>query len=177
MYIEPKLKDRLMKLLALSKSGNQHESASAQSRIEKLCKLHNVDINVLLDADEAVEMHWFKYTDPYSEKVLAQTIFRVTNIWETWHNKRRPNQLGVNCTKSQAAEIALWWSVMGKAFLLEMAKMLGDLASAFTQANNLYGNEDALPEREYTAEERARACRAAMLAEQIEPTEVLKRLE
>lgn len=171
--IEPKLKDRLLKLLALTESGNRHEAATAQSRIEALCKKHGVDIAVLMDESEAVEMHWFRYDNQYSQQVLGQTIFRVTNIFQTWTNKSRQRQTGVECTASQAAEIELWWSVMRAA----LKQHLDDSTYAFIQANRLFGDSTVLPERERSAEEIAAAERAMRLAKLINPTQVLKRLE
>jgi hypothetical protein len=171
--IEPKLKDRLLKLLALTESGNRFEAANAQSRIEALCKKHGVDVNVLTDACEDVVMHWFRYDNSYSQQVLGQTIFRLTNIVDTWTNKSRQRQTGVQCTASQAAEIELWWSVMRAA----LKQHLADSTHAFIQANRLFGDSAVLPERERTEEEIAAAERAMRLAKLIDPTQVLKRLE
>lgn len=172
MNIEPKLKERLMKLLALTESGNRFEAAGAQSRIEALCKKHKVDIAALMDESEAVEMHWFRYDNPYSKTVLAQTMFKITNTVEYWTNRSRQSQLGVKCTPSQAAELSLWWSVMRKA----IKQHLEASTHAFVQANKLFGDSSVLPDREYTEEEIKLQERAARLARSIDPTQVLKRL-
>ena len=176
MQIEPKLKDRLAKLLALTKSTNEHESASAQSRIEKLCKLHNVDLDLLFGLDEKVTMHWFKYTDAYSERVLSNTIWKVTNITQLWTNKGRPNQTGVECTESQAQEVKLWWAIMQRAFLQEMHNNLDALAAAFIRANNLYGTSELKPQDPDAPYDWERAHRVNRLAGMIEPTTVLPAL-
>jgi hypothetical protein len=174
MKIDSKLKDRLAKLLALSKSDNEHEAASAQSRIEKLCKLHNVNIDDLFGCDEQVTMHWFKYRDSYSERVLLNVIWRVTNIQDGWANPMRPNQTGVQCTASQAAEISLWWGVLQRAFLIEMNTLLLDFSSAFIRANKLYGESDLEVIEDEVDWERER--RVARLATGITATPVFKGL-
>lgn len=176
--MDNKLKDCLLKLLALTESKNQHEAASAQSRIEKLCKVHGVSIDDLVDVNEAIEIYWFKYKTHLCKTVLIQTVWKVTNIGTTWNNKRRKGQVGVKCTKSQAAEIELWWSVLQRAFLLQMNEHLEIFTHAFVKTNNLYGVwEDDEEPRQLSEAELEKHRKAAMLAGNMEPTAVHLRLE
>jgi len=171
--MEAKLKDRLLKLLALTESSNEHEAASAQSRIEKLCAKHGVNINDLLDVTEEVTMHWFRYDNAQSRKVLYNTIWKASNINSFYKNSYKQRQVGVKCTKSQDAEIDLWWSVMRESFNV----FLKDIASAFISANNLYGvSEEAETETEVDIDWDEYE-RVQKLAQGLEPTAVLKRLE
>lgn len=167
-----KLKGRLLKLLALTKSSNEHEAANAQSRIEALCKKHGVNINDLLDESEAIETHWFRYDDQYSKTVLIQTIYRATNISKMFRSRYKQRQTGVECTKSQAAEIELWWGVMRAAF----KQHIEDCTNAFVMANNLYGEpseeESDNDDMDWEALERV-----MRLAQNVSPTPVMRGIE
>ena len=167
-----KLKKRLEKLLAMTKSTNEHEVKNAESRIRILCVKHDVDIDELLDESEAVEMHWYRYDNTYVKDVLKNTIWKATNINTFFKNRSRQRQVGVKCTKSQAAEIDLWWSVMRAAF----KQHLDDTVSAFIIANDLFGEPE---EREFDYDDFDWDAyrRQQELAEGIDKTHVLKRLE
>jgi len=133
-----KLKLRLMKLLALSESSNKHEASNAQRRIEALCAKHNVAIEDLISEDEKVSTYWFRYDCKLTKSVLINTVWKATNISTMYRSGARQRQVGVECTKSQAAEIELWWSVMRAAF----KQHLEDTTKAFIQANDLYGEAE-----------------------------------
>ncbi len=176
--MNPKLKDRLLKLLALTKSSNTHESASAQSRIEKLCALHGVNLRDLDSESEEVALHWVSYGSKYEKTVLINVLWKVVNYDTLYRNASKSNQLGYYATTSKAAELDLWWAVMRKAFLLQMDKTLSDLATGFIIANQIYGNVEQTEgsDNEYDVDYDALA-RAERLAEGITPTQVLQALE
>lgn len=164
-----KLKARLMKLVALTESNNEHEAGNAMSRLKALCSKHGVHMEDLLNESEEVSMYWFRYDNPYVKQVLINTMWKATNITQTWRNRAKQRQVGVECTKSQAAEIDLWWSVMRAAF----KQHLDDATSAFIMANNLYGKCDDESEVDTTTDWEALERQAAM-ANGIEPTPVHK---
>lgn len=167
--MNPKLKSRLTKLLALTESSNEHEASNAEHRIKVLCVKHNVSIDDILDENERVDTHWFRYDNPYSKAILVNTIWRASNINNFLKSRQRQRQLGVKCTKSQAAEIDLWWSVMRQAFKTHM----DDITNAFIIANKLFGeSEDTdtdLDDLDWDTLERQHK-----LADSIEPTKVMK---
>lgn len=167
--MNPKLKKRLEKLLAMTKSSNEHEAANAESRIAALCVKHNVDIDQLYDESEAIETYWFRYDDANSKQVLLNVIWKASNINKTWKNKSKQRQVGVDCTASQAAEINLWWCIMRKAF----KQHLTDVTNAFIIANELFGesseHDDYEVDWDWDAIERQRE-----LASSIKPTKVHK---
>lgn len=171
--MDAKLKDRLLKLLALTESSNEHESASAMRRIEALCAKHGVNMDDLVDPSEEVRMHWFRYDNPYSKSVLLNTIWRATNINQTFKSGGRQRQVGVKCTTSQASEIDLWWSVMRAS----LKQHLEDSTLAFIYANKLFGESEKESDYELTDEEVEAAERASNLAARIKPTAVYKALE
>lgn len=169
--MNPKLKARLFKLLALSESGNKHEADNAMSRLKTLCSKHGVTLEELTSENEEVTMHWFRYSDAFGKRVLVNTIWRATDINNCFRNSSKQRQVGVKCTKSQAAEIRLWWSVMRKAF----EQHLDDTTSAFIAANGLYGKSELDSDDsdfDWEAWERQQA-----LARNIKATSVHKALE
>lgn len=170
--MNPKLRSRLLKLLALTASSNQHEAANAQSRIDALCAKHNVNMDDLLDETEQVSMHWFRYDDKNSKAVLLNTIWRATDILDTWQCASKQRQVGVKCTRSQAAEIQLWWSVMRQAFKQHME----DSTNAFIIANKLFGETSPEGTEDGDFDLDAWERRYAM-ADSIEPTPVMRGIE
>ncbi|ANO57470.1 hypothetical protein [Vibrio phage vB_VhaS-tm] len=170
--MDSKLKARLMKLVALTESNNEYEAGNAMSRLKALCMKHGVHMEDLLNQSEEVSMHWFRYDNPYVKQVLINTVWKATNITQTWKNRAKQRQVGIECTKSQAAEIELWWSVMRQAF----KQHLEDATSAFIMANALYGESDGEDDVDRETDWDALERQAAM-ANGIQPTPVHKGIE
>lgn len=168
-----KLKARLMKLVALSESSNEHEAGNAMSRLKALCAKHKVHMDDLLNESEEVSMYWFRYDNPYVKQVLLNTIWKATDIYRTYTSRAKQRQVGVECTKSQAAEIELWWSVMRQAF----KQHLDDATNAFVIANKLYGNSDENSNDDDALVDWDAVDRQNAMANAIEPTPVHKGIE
>lgn len=170
--MNPKIKKRLLKLVALTESTNEHEAVNAEARIRRLCVQHNIDIDVILSESEEVEMYWFRYDNPYVKTVLKNTLWRATGVNQTYKNPTKQRQIGIYLTEGQNAEAELWCSIMRDAF----KKHLNDSTSAFIMANNLYGeSEDGDDDSDPLTDEEIKAIARRMeLAEGITPTRVNK---
>lgn len=171
--IDPRILNRLQGLLALTASNNVHEAQSAQAKLEALCKKYKIDILDLCNVEEEKEVHWFRYDSANSKTIILQTAGKVLGEDGNSYYTNRSKQLyvGFKCTKSAAAELGLWWSVMRAAFKEhEKASTI-----AFVHANRLYHSAPLKEERkprEMTDIDRA----ALAMADHIAPTQVNKAL-
>ena len=134
------------------------------------------DEEIMLDT---VSLHWFGYNGELGEDLLTQIFYKVTGSasYQVYTGKyKRRKKRGCDCTEIEAAEIKLLFSFYKE----ELKRELKTFMIAFRSGNNLYPDEtarcyienDNIPERERTAEEKRELKKAAfyrMLLDKREP--------
>ncbi len=134
-------KERLKKLYALALSGVGGEKEQAQALLEKLLKKYAVSLE---DLDEQIvsEYH-LNYHGSEQEKLLMQTIYKVTDDAHSFYHLRYTasgracrTMLGVRCTAAQKAEIEFLFDFYTRVWEKERAALL----EAFIQKHEIFGN-------------------------------------
>lgn len=103
-------KERLKKLYALALRGVGGEKVQAQAILEKLLKKYAISLEEL--DEQAVNEYHLEYYGKEQEKLLKQTIYKVTddsssffNLCYTASGRKCKTTLGVRCTAAQKVEI------------------------------------------------------------------------
>lgn len=99
-------KERLKKLYALALRGVGGEKVQAQAILEKLLKKYAISLEEL--DEQAVNEYHLEYHGKEQEKLLKQTIYKVTddsrsffNLCYTASGRKCKTTLGVRCTAAQ----------------------------------------------------------------------------
>jgi len=165
--IDPKVEAKLRKLLALAERGVGGEKDNARRMLDKLLARHGMTVDDL--SDERREIRWFPTGNNYDRLLAAQIMGKVCNTLTPgiYTSKKRPKQVGVEVTLSEAIEFEIHYDTLRKA----LTEHFQDAFSAFVQANRLFPtdpsieSEPSLSERDF----RVMAMASAIPATQISP--------
>ena len=137
--IDPKVKKRLEKLLALSERGEGGEKDNAQSMLDKALVKYGLCIDDLSGSSH-IDTHSTKYYTQYDKKILRQIIVMVLGIDMNLYINKRRKRFIYDCTDEEQIEIELYFRILRKHLLNEL-----DLTvSAFIQNHKLFDlNADA----------------------------------
>ena len=171
-----KVLERLGKLLRLTKSSNEHESRSAQSKLENLAAKYNVDLNDIHDSSEVTTRHWYRYQNAYDKSLLEQIGYMVKPKGYKYTNQSKQRQIGYDLTPSERIELELYWFVLGKKLLKDLDNYVG----AFIHANDLYANEESDEDEDevpqYSVEQLMEFEEQLRMSETIGKTEVFRQV-
>lgn len=103
--------DKFKKIYALALQGVDGEKEQAAELLEKLMKKHNLSF---ADLDEGTTKEFdFEFHGRFEEKLLLQTVYKVTNDPKNFHNlkytysgRKCRTKARVTCTEVQKAEIS-----------------------------------------------------------------------
>lgn len=172
-----RIAEKLKKIKALADRGVGGEKETAMRMYEELKARYEIkDEEIMLDT---VSLHWFGYNGELEEDLLTQIFYKVTGSasYHVYTGKyKRRKKRGCDCTEIEAAEIKLLFSFYKE----ELKRELRTFMITFRSGNNLYPDEtarcyienDNIPEREKTAEEKRELKKAAfyrMLLDKREP--------
>lgn len=103
-------KERLKKLYALALRGVGGEKVQAQAILEKMLKKYAMTLDDL--DEEVINEYQLEYHGKEQEKLLKQTIYKVTDDSRAFYHlryiasgRRCKTTLGVKCTAAQKVEI------------------------------------------------------------------------
>ena len=143
-------KERLKKLYALALRGVGGERVQAQAILEKLLKKYAISLEEL--DEQAVNEYHLEYHGKEQEKLLKQTIYKVTddsrsffNLCYTASGCKCKTTLVVRCTAAQKVEIEFLFDFYKRVWEKEREALL----LAFIQKHAIFGN---LKEGEKAAE-------------------------
>lgn len=167
--VDGKVQAKLKKLLALAERGEGGERANAQRMLEKMLARHGLTLGDL--SEEQRELRWFSAPNKHDKRLAAQIAAKVTDSLtpSLYSNKRRPKQVGVECTPSEAVEFELHFETLKRA----LEQHLDIAFSAFVQANRLFPQTDGEGPDEVTEED----LRIIAMAATVAPTPINPRLE
>lgn len=145
---KPDVNERLKKLKTLAERGSPGERDNARLLLEKLCKKHGVDLD-LLETSDKIEIRWFKYKKgALYEQLLHQCIFKtIGKRFESYvrgRNKHHTSEVGIECTIAQSIEIEMDYSFYLHHFENEMRRLL----DMFIQKNKIFPPDNGEPKPE-----------------------------
>lgn len=134
-------KERLKKLYALAMRGVGGEREQAQAILEKLLKKYSMTLDEL--DDDIINDYELEYHGAEQEKLLKQTIYKVTDdkhsfgsMRYTYSGRKCRTKLYVTCTAAQKAEIEFLFAFYVRVWEKEREALL----QAFIQKHQIFGN-------------------------------------
>lgn len=174
--MDAKIKDRLLKILALAQGGVGGEKENAERMLEALCKKHGVTVDEL--EGRAIDRHWF-YVNSKHEKRL---LFQIVNLFvddlkrrsTVWTHKKRSRAVGFELTAGEHAQVKVGFETYKAAWLEQQDLFF----SAFIWKNRIWSQRPDDAERpELTPEELERARRIQEMMKAAGKVDVLPRIE
>ena len=171
MAEENKLKDKLLKLLALSERGIGGEAANAEAMLHKLLKDHDMDMSDITDPSDELTYIFVNYKTRYEKKLFTQICYKVfnSNDFDTYKKTNQSGKIGTEATPAQCAEIATLYSIYRKAFKKECDVFY----NAFLQKNRIFPENSANPNYIPTEDD----LRAAQMADSLNRVNIHKQIE
>lgn len=172
------LRDKLRKVLALAQSGQAGERDAARNLLDRLLKEHNLTIDDI-NSDEQ-DIRWFKIgKGPDAKRLMMQIYFMVTGENQTsyWTKKGYPGEIGYMVTKTQAADMETYFSILMPAMKKELAKARDIAFSAFCLKNNIGSGKSSGDDKELTPEEIRRLISISLYQNTMEPTPFRRQIE
>ena len=130
----------LMKIRALALNGVDGEKEQAQAILDKLMKKYSVSLDDL--DEEILNEYEFEYHGKEQEKLLRQTIYRVTGdkfaMWGLQYSdsgRKCKTRLGGRCTAAQKVEIDFLFDFYKRVWEKDRQALL----SAFIQKHRIFG--------------------------------------
>lgn len=132
--------ERLKKLKELALRGVGGEREQAIKLLEKLSKKYNVSCDEL--DEEIIKEYDFEYHGKEQERILKQTIYKITNeknsFWNlqyTYSGRHCKTRLRANCTEAQRIEIDFLFDFYKRIWEKEKEALL----QAFFQKHRIFG--------------------------------------
>lgn len=170
--IDPAVRARLEKLLALAKGGVGGEAATAQHLLDKTMAEHGVTLDML--TMEEVRRVEFKFRTVQERDLLMAVYTKVMDATTIRYGEYKGTML-FNMTRMQEVETGMLYEIYRRAWKKEQARAF----RAFIIANRIWNaTDDPNVERpKRTPEEEAEAEEARRRARLITPETVNKQLE
>ena len=140
MTSNDRIKQRIMKLVALAKKGVGGERVNAQSMLNKLLKQHNISLEELDNESQPLELFEFYYNGEFELRLLFQVMSQVlaTSDIEYFRTPRARTKIKVEMTKAQKIEVDTAFEVYSKGLVKELDRCL----NAFIQKNAIFPLQD-----------------------------------
>lgn len=156
--MDSNIKERLKKVQALALRGVPGgEKEAAQALLEKLMKKYNISISEL--EEDAISECEFEYHGSDQERLLMQTIYKVTDNKEVYtlryslSGRKCRTRLIAYCTPAQAVEIKYLFDFYKRLWEREKEALL----TAYIQKHRIFGTlKDGEKPKEVSYEELAK---------------------
>ena len=132
--------ERLKKLKELALRGVGGEREQAVALLEKLSKKYNISCDEL--DEDIIKEYDFEYHGKEQEKLLKQTIYKITddknsfwNLQYTYSGRSCKTRLRANCTEAQKIEIEFLFDFYKRIWEKEKEALL----QAFIQKHRIFG--------------------------------------
>lgn len=171
MSDQGKIKDRLLKLLELSRRGVGGERESAESMLAAMLKKHGMTMADLESDDSQTIDVIFTFGTEMEKRLLYQIAYQVVNgdydAFKIGKGKRK-----LQLTRSQAAEVQVRYSVLVRAFREELKVFY----SAFIMRNNIYPDSARRDKSEFTPEQLEQMDKIARMASGMDRVNIHKQI-
>ncbi|QDB70629.1 putative methionine S-methyltransferase [Pseudomonas phage RSP] len=168
--MDPKIRSKAKKLLALAERGVGGEKEIARRMLDKFLAMHDLALSDI--EGEEVRLYTFGFRGKLFRRLTAQVIAKVQNTYdpEVWitHNQRGYE---ARLTAAQAIEVEILLETLKPA----LSQVVEDAYIAFIDKNRLYPDCES-PDAKLSPEEIERWERVLRLSDGIEKTEIHKRI-
>lgn len=174
MAIDVKLKDRLLRLVELSRRGIGGEKENAQVILDRLLKANNISMAEFdFEIGETPERRQFTFSGVMGHGLLVQVAAMVLDAQggSLSYGKRAKNTLVFLCTRSQEVEIKVAYSIFRK----DLNEHLDDMFHAFIYKNRIFPPTPPAAPKESKHTERDQRIREMMRA--VDRSQITKQLE
>lgn len=171
MSEQEKIKEKLLKLLELSRRGVGGERQSAESMLNRMLAKHGMSMEDLESWDLQTIDTVFSFNTDMEKRLLYQIAFHVVNgDFDAFIIGKKRRKLRM--TRSQTAKVQVMYSVLARA----MREELKIFFSAFVMKNRLYPDSAIRPEAEFSQDEIERMERVSRMASGINRAIVNKQI-
>ena len=126
--------------LSIDSGATTPEKQSAKELLDKLLEKYGISIEEFEESvgtdSEVLRSFEFNGTLSYSEDLLRQVIFKVTNQTQVYYNPSVDNTIAIPCTESQEVEIKFLFDFYSQLFEKEFKYFF----TAFIQKHQIYGD-------------------------------------
>ncbi len=133
--IENRIKQRLIKILALAKRGVGGEKENAERMLNSLLKKHGMTLDDLEDQENR-QWRWFKYSSVAERKLLVHCAALAIKGWD-YMSKELPNEKAFLTTKAEFIELELFFNVHRPELKKHLKKTQEHALLAYFHANGL----------------------------------------
>lgn len=169
--MDDKTKEKLLKLLRLSKEGVGGEASNAEAALERLLKQHGMTLADIDDSAIAKVRVEMKYNDPNDKQLFVQVVAMVCDPQDVkisrWNNTRT---LFCDVTPAQKAEIVVRYELLRKAYKQEV----DTLFRAFVIKHKIWSTKPSEKSDRPMDDETLRALK---MAGSLKDVELMKRIE
>jgi len=164
-----KLIELAKKIKALAEQGVDGEKETAQRKLEKFLKDHNLTLDEL--EEDVINPYCFYITEKQF-KLFIQVVANVINRSKVSYSKPKKNTIKLHCTLAEYIEIELKF----RHYWKDYNDQLNVFFSAFIHANDIYPESSSSDREKITKEELERLHRIHLLATGVVPTKIHKEL-
>lgn len=153
---DPRIIERLKKILALARQGVGGEKQNAQRMLDSLLAKHGM---TLADLDGSVQVREdceFSPKNAAEMTLLVQCVASVVLDWDfmVWSAKRGKKRW-ISLTKAECLEVRLMFDIHRKALAKHLAKQAKVALAAYIHTNGIYSKKSADNEQEDAKESAA----------------------
>ncbi|ELP5902278.1 hypothetical protein QTV49_004307 [Vibrio vulnificus] len=167
-----KVKDRIFKLLELSKQGVGGEKDNAEKRLIALLTKYSLTMDDLVDTESRTEITIF-YKTKFEFRLVNQILYQMGLDKDGYELIGERNKIYVECTKSEETEFRLKYSIYKQALKKEMELTY----QAFIQAQGIFPESTCSEKKEYSSEELANHEKIAMRMSSVDKVSVHQAIE
>lgn len=172
--------DKINKLKELVERGEAGEALNAKRVLERICKLHNIDLEQLFEEKKKRYEFKIRYNDTFDKQLLFQCYAKVTNkdTISYFSNKSRSNVIKFELTNIEYIDLKGMFDFYRKEWNKIKKSSLKDLFDAFVFKNQISHNqENNIDISSITSEEWEKILRIQKIMSQIETNPYYKQLE
>lgn len=139
--------------LSIDKGATDPERLAAKELLDKLLVKYGISVEEFEESvstdSEVLRSFEFNGTLSYSEDLLRQVIFKVTNQTQVYYSPSVDNVIAIPCTESQEVEIKFLFDFYSQLFEKEFKYFF----TAFIQKHRIYGDSSSGSKSPYNFKE------------------------
>ena len=132
--------ERLGKLVAMAKRGEDGERDTAIRFVKSICQKHNLDFDEVMGGGEKIKTFHLQYRNITEAQLLRQVIFKYAYDGETkplWTSRVRGNML-FDTTNERYIETSFAWDLLVSAYRKEKKRAEKAVFFGFLSKHDLY---------------------------------------
>lgn len=127
--MDEKVRERLLKVLALAERGVGGEQETAQRQLETMLAKYGLTVEEFKGGEERRELQGFRFKGEWERELCRYVILSVLDDWDAkfYTHQGDTNQYMVYLTRAEAAEVKFTYAVYKKA----LGEAMTDFFTAF----------------------------------------------